>query len=281
MSATPEAPGHLPRGRHATEIAAEYGEWLRSWSPSRSTVTARRTLAANRLAAWGLEGFTVENVQVWLGTTDFTAWSRVTYFHHLRDFCAWAVRAGYLEVDPMPEVRRPRRPKPLPRPLSDAEVDRALAGTSGQIRDWIVLAMLSGLRAHEIAKLRGEDVTETHIFVDGKGGVRAAIPTHPELWVMADRYPERGYWFVGRRGNEHVNPNTVSVRVGEAFRSLGIDGSIHRARHTYATLLLRRGANLRVVQKLMRHASLATTEAYIAVSDSELSSAIGLLGTGR
>lgn len=260
----------------ASEIADKYGEWLASWSPSRRTVEARRSLAANRLDAWGLEGFTSETIQGWLGMSDFSAWSRATYYSHMIDFCAWLVAAGYLDVDPMPDVRKPKRPRSVPRPLSELEVTRVLATAQGAERDWVILGLLSGLRAHEIAKLRGVDVTETAIYVEGKGGVRAQIPTHPDIWAMAGRHSTVDYWFPG--GDEgHVSGNLISQRVGKLFTGLGITGSVHRCRHTYGTRLIRAGVNIRIVQKLMRHASLATTEGYIDVSSDEMTEAIGRL----
>ena len=140
----------------------------------------------------------------------------------------------------------------------------------------LVLALLAGLRAHEIAKIRGEDVTADLIYVEGKGQVRAALPTHPDIWALAQRHDEPGYWYPGPEDG-HLRGNTISIRVGQLFRGLNITGSIHRCRHTYGTRLLRRGAHIRTVQKLMRHASLATTQVYTDVSDDELRDAIGLL----
>jgi len=61
------------------------------------------------------------------------------------------------------------------------------------------------------------------------------------------------------------------------FHDLDIAGSIHRCRHTYATRLLRAGTNIRIVQKLMRHSSLASTQVYTDVSEDEQRNAIGLL----
>ena len=65
--------------------------------------------------------------------------------------------------------------------------------------------------------------------------------------------------------------------MGKLFTALGISGSIHRVRHVYGTRLLRAGVNIRVVQKLMRHSSLATTATYTAVDESEMRSAIETL----
>jgi len=105
------------------------------------------------------------------------------------------------------------------------------------------------------------------------------IPTHPALWDLAQSYPRRGLWFPSPvRAGEHYGTGYVTQRVAERFRDVGIErGSIHRLRATYGTSLLRSGANLRVVQTLMRHSSLATTEHYLGVDEDERVTAIGLL----
>lgn len=68
---------------------------------------------------------------------------------------------------------------------------------------------------------------------------------------------------------------TRAVRI--LFDELGIEGATHRTRHSYGTALLRGGANIRVVQELMRHSSLATTAAYLGVDEDERRRAIALL----
>lgn len=259
-------------------IASDYATWLASWSPSKRTVQARSALARKCLRDWGLAGFTSPQIQTWLGTSDFSPWSRSTYYSHLCDLCGYLVAAGHLSENPMEGVRKPKRPKSVPRPLTEVEVERVLNAATGEVREWVVLALLSGLRAHEIAKIAGTDVTQERLYVTGKGEVRAALPTHPDIWTLALEHDERGYWYPGTEDG-HISGNNISIRVGKLFRSLGITGSIHRCRHTYGTRLLRRGANIRTVQKLMRHASLATTQIYTDVSDDELRDAIGLLST--
>jgi site-specific recombinase XerD len=144
------------------------------------------------------------------------------------------------------------------------------------VRDWIVLALLAGLRVHEIAKIRGEDVSRDGIYVKGKGGVEAVLPIHPDLWAMAQRYPRRGWWFPSHMGG-HVEGDTISAHVSALFGPLGIDGSTHRLRHVYGTRLLRSGVHVRRVQRLMRHGSLETTALYTAVDEDELQAAINLL----
>lgn len=265
------------RGEGHDTIVDEYGMWLRSWSAAERTIKARRTLAASRLKAWGLEGMTADNISAFLARDNLSRWTRSTYHSHLTDFCGWLTVKGYIARNPMPDVRAPQRPKSRPRPLSEAEVTKVLSVVEGRTRDWIQLALLAGLRASEIAAIRGEDVNVDGIYVLGKGETRVTLPCHPELWDIAQRYPRYGYWFPGSE-NGHIRSQQVSLQVGKLFDSLGIEGSIHRCRHVFGTRLLRRGAHIRTVQKLMRHANLDTTANYTAVDEDELRAAINLLG---
>lgn len=258
-----------------------YESWLRSWGASPATIKSRTSLARSRLTAWGLDGFTPENVQAWLGRptsalgAPLARWSRSTYYANLSDLCSWLVATGRIPVDPMEGQRKPTRPKSLPRPLSEDEERIVLASARGRQRAWVLLARLAGMRAHEIAKIRGEDVTAQSIYIEGKGGVRASIPTHPDLWELAREYPRLGYWFPSVKvPGQPIMGSTVSNYTGKFFRENGIEGSIHRLRHSFGTGLLRQGENLRTVQRLMRHASLATTETYLQVLDDELSAAV-------
>lgn len=260
------------------QVVDAYVAWLRSWGASEQTVRARRTVAAGRLQEWGLDGFTADAARAWLGRPGLSKWTRSTYHAHLTDLCAWLAAAGMIEENPMPTLRKPGRPHSLPRPLSDAEIDRVLAAATGREREWILLAMLAGLRAHEVAKIRGEDVTPSGIYIEGKGGTRASIPTHPDLWAIALQRPRSGWWYPSPQGPGPISAATVSNYVGALFRSLGISGSIHRCRHVYGTRLLRAGVHVRTVQKLMRHANLDTTAAYTAVDEDELRAAINKLG---
>lgn len=266
-------------------IVAQYEAWMRSWGAAEKTIAARTRIATVLLAEFGLAGITTANLEEWMARpkrlpdgseVKRSDWTRATYHAHIRDFCAWLHAAGHLYDDPAGDLKRPRRPHSLPRPLTDADVARVLAAASGRLRDWLLIPLLSGLRAHEIAKLRGEDVSTEGIYVQGKGGVQANIPIHPELWAMAQRYPRAGWWFPNGDGN-HVSGHHITVQVGALFDSLGLHGSVHRMRHTYATRLLRAGVDIRTVQRLMRHASLQTTAGYLAVVDTQAAAAIALL----
>jgi integrase/recombinase XerD len=255
----------------------EYEQWMRSWGASERTIGARLTLARSRLKDWGIDGFTVENIRAFLARPRLKRWTIATYHAHLTDFCAYLVATERLEENPMLDVRKTKKPNGKPRPLSEGEVARVLSVAEGRTRAWILLALLAGLRASEIAAIRGEDVAEEGIYVRGKGDKVEVLPCHAALWELAQTYPRKGYWFPGPQDG-HLRAQVVSQSVGRFFDGLGIEGSIHRVRHVYGTRLLRAGVNIRTVQKLMRHANLDTTANYTAVDEDELRAAINLLG---
>jgi integrase/recombinase XerD len=221
---------------------------------------------------------TTKTLVEWLSNPDYSPWTRVTYFGHIRSYFGWLYETGQIPTNPAADLKSPRQPKSKPRPLTESEVVTVMAAATGNVRAWLMLGLLAGMRSHEMAKLRGEDIDERSIFILGKGQQQAFVPTHPALWEIALTHPA-GYWFPSRRGSKipHIAGTSISGVVTRHFQKLGIEGSSHRCRHSYATNLLRNGANIRVVQTLMRHESLATTAKYTAVDEDERMLAIASL----
>lgn len=264
---------------------AEFETWMRSWGAADGTVRTRLGTIRGGVRVWG-DPACVRTVDLsnWLATPGWSAWTRAAYYVHAKSFFGWLYDTERIPVDPAVKLRTPRSPKDLPRPLSPEEAERALAAATGRLHTWLQLGLLAGLRVHEIAKIRGEDVDERSIYVFGKGGKGALLPTHPELWAIAQSYPRFGYWFPRQHPNRdrssrpYIQATYITAQVTKHFRSLGIEGSVHRARHSFATNLIRSGANLRVTQTLMRHESLATTAKYTAVDEDERILAVRNLG---
>jgi integrase/recombinase XerD len=266
-------------------VVEEYDRWMRTWAAEKTRAARTRMAARIHERFPDLTAVTTDDLTAWPDSTELKSWSRATYHGNIRAFFKWLAMTGRIEADPTASelFRRPKVRQGVPKPLSRAEEQRALAAASGNIRAWLLLALRAGLRAHEIAKIRGEDVAEDFISVYGKGGKDAAVPTHPDLWRLAAAYPRRGFWFPSpKHGSQaHVSGESITILIGRHFRSPAVDiptGSIHRARHSYATSLLRGGANLRQVQTLMRHDDPGTTALYTAVDEDELRAAINLLG---
>lgn len=262
---------------HLSAEVAEFSAWMRSWGAAETTVRARLSLLSNLAMEFDLMTVGADQLATWLGNPAFQPWTRVTYFSHMRCLFEWLARSGRRPDNPTVGMRRPKEPRRKPRPLTPAEVVRVLSAATGHERTWVSLGLFAGLRSFEIAKFRGEDITEVELYVRGKGGKDAILPTHPALWHLAQSYPRAGFWFPSNSLTGHVNATNLTTRVTNLFSSLGIDGSTHRCRHTYGTNLLRGGANIRVVQELMRHESLATTAGYLRVEESERVAAIAAL----
>jgi integrase/recombinase XerD len=260
------------------KLVSRYETYLRASKAAR-TAEGRAKFAAERLRAWpDPASVSVEQIQAFLGR-DTSAWTRATYHGHLKSFFGWLHESGAIDHNPMATVVRPKTPQGIPKPLSKSEMDRVLALADGRVRAWVLLAARAGLRAHEIAKLRGEDVQEDYLYVRGKGSKDAGIPTHPEIWTLAQRYPRQGYWFTSARNETgHIKADSVTIGTARLFRDAGIPhGSIHRVRHCFATNLLRQGTSIRVVQELMRHSDISTTALYCAVDEDEMRAAVNLL----
>ncbi|MFI5495296.1 tyrosine-type recombinase/integrase [Actinoplanes sp. NPDC051859] len=226
----------------------------------------------------GLEDMTRQDIARWLAGLKLSSTSKATYFSHLRAYFNFLVVTGRLPASPMEGMKRPKENQTVPRPLPAADVARLLAIEEEPYRTAVRLALYAGLRAMEIAKLTRENITEDSIsVVAGKGGKNAHLPTHPIICEMVrDRGP--GPVCPDPVTGGHMNADQMSCRYAYYVTRLGMPKcGLHRLRHTYATKLLRGGANIRVVQELMRHSSLATTARYTAVDDDEKRAALAVL----
>lgn len=257
--------------------ATNYADWMMAYGLRPRTIDQRVIFAAAREREWLTWDVSAALIAAWLG--HFSGWTALTYYTHLTSVYRWLGETQQLEANPMSTIRRPARPRPQPRPLTPAQTIAVLDGTRGHLRAGMLLALLAGLRVSEIVKIRGEDVNEETLTVIGKGGQLAMLPTHPDLWRLAQDFPRRGYWFPSPvNAGQPIRTVGVSAKVARRFRAVGIErGSIHRLRATYGTNLARQGVNLRVVQTLMRHSSLSMTEHYLGVDEDERTAAIRLL----
>jgi site-specific recombinase XerD len=205
----------------------------------------------------------------------------------LRCYFSWQLRQGHIGSDPARSLRAPAGGGRLPRVLSHAEVASLLdvAGdTPLDRRDRAVLELLyaAGLRVSELCGLdRGDvDLRGRTVTVLGKGSKQRRLPIHDgavaalAAWLAdgrdeMDGPPEAA--FVNQRG-ARLGPRDVR-RILD--RRSTAPSHPHAVRHTYATHLLDGGADLRVVQELLGHASLATTQVYTHVSKERLRAVYG------
>jgi len=189
----------------------------------------------------------------------------------------------------VPQMRGPRVKKGLPRPVAPAEVlqlaqdveDNAREGWVGA-RDFALLLLLygAGLRIGEALGLTGAvlPLGDT-LRVTGKRNKTRIVPILPAVAAAVSRYVEACPWpigreaplFLGARGGP-LQPGVVRASVRSARRALGLPERTtpHALRHSFATHLLAGGADLRSLQELLGHASLASTQVYTAVDAAHL-----------
>lgn len=249
---------------------------------SQATITERTRLIRQLARTTGTDpaALTPHTLTVFLAAID----SPVTadaYYSIARAWCSWLVRAGHRDDDPTMRVPRPRVPPARPRPITRPQLDTLLATPLRQdTRTKILLAAYAGLRIHEIAKIRGEDIDPAGgtLTVTGKGGRTDLLPAHPVILTQAASYPRRGLWFPSpTRPGQHVTAQTAGTVIARALRRAGIDATAHQLRHFFATSLLEAGVDSRIVQTLMRHASLATTGRYLGVTLTQQRAALNSL----
>ena len=215
----------------------------------------------------------------------------------IRTFFAWAQRTGLVSSDPTAMLRSPKLPSRLPlAPSSDdmrSVMDAVIAGAEqlgGPLlrRDVAVMEVLygGGVRVAELCGLDIEDLDQARgvVRVTGKGNKQRTVPLGQPAWValhawlaIRDDFVTEASGkaiFLGERGGR-LDPRVARRIVHKAMEAVpdAPDVGPHGLRHAMATHLLEGGADLRSVQEILGHASLATTQLYTHVSDDRLRAA--------
>jgi integrase/recombinase XerC len=209
-----------------------------------------------------------------------------------RAFGGWLRRSGAVEVDTAARLKAPKADKHLPRVLTRSEMDGILASVAGRaaggdpaaLRDLAIVELLyaSALRVSEVAglDLAGLDLGRLTVRVMGKGSKERVVPFGiPAQRALSD-YLERGRPALATGGTDAVFLGALGGRIGTRAIYATVSSLLsalpggaagpHTLRHTAATHLLDGGADLRAVQEMLGHASLATTQLYTHVSTERL-----------
>ena len=220
--------------------------------------------------------------------------SRARLISTLRGFFAFAVEEGFCRRDPTLTLLAPKSGRKLPAVLTRGEVERLLAvpdsADAAGLRDRVILEILygCGLRVSELCGLDVADLdgAEGILRVRGKGGKERIVPVGaPALEAVRDWLDAGRPEMLGPRGGSSLLVNRRGgrlsrVSVWKRLKVLAAGAGLrserltpHTLRHTYATHLLEGGADLRVVQELLGHADISTTEIYTHVDRAFLTEA--------
>jgi integrase/recombinase XerD len=208
----------------------------------------------------------------------------------VRSFHKFLVQENEAPEDPAASVVRPKVPRALPRALSVQEVERILASPAGAtetvLRDRALLETLygAGLRISELVGLDVDDLDleEGSVRVVGKGDRERLVPLGRYAREALEAYlsggrpalasrSSRGALILNARGGRLTRQGCAKILQGHVRRA-GVDRRVspHSLRHSFATHLLEGGADVRVVQELLGHASVATTQIYTLITQQHL-----------
>lgn len=283
----------------STNIVKEYVRYLkldRNYSPN--TLSAyqhdlRYLLEFSKekqLALVDMKLADLEEFSAGLHDKGIGARSQARILSGLRSFYRYLIIADYLRNDPTELLPSPQIGEHLPEYLTVEEVDKLeqaidLSKWEGQRNKAIIEVLFScGLRVSELVNLKLSDIFEEEKFIRvvGKGDKERLVPISStaihelHLWyldrnIMKVKDGEEDYVFLNRRG-AHLTRTMILVIIKNAAVDAGIKKTIspHTLRHSFATALLKGGADLRVIQVLLGHEDLGTTEIYTHLETSDL-----------
>ncbi|HEX5841850.1 MAG TPA: site-specific tyrosine recombinase XerD [Pseudomonas sp.] len=226
----------------------------------------------------------------WRLNEGYQARSTARLLSGLRGFYRFLLREGLIGADPTLQVDLPQLGRPLPKSLSEADVEALLAAPELDdpigLRDRAMLEVLyaCGLRVSELISLTLEQVNlrQGVLRVFGKGSKERLVPLGEEAIAWIERYSKEARPFLldgkpsdvlfpSLRG-EQMTRQTFWHRIKHQARVAGIAKSLspHTLRHAFATHLLNHGADLRVVQMLLGHSDLSTTQIYTHIARARL-----------
>lgn len=250
--------GHNDRvGNQRLLIAFE--EWMLSTSRAEGTVRLRMRYIRDFATAFDLRAVTQGDVERWLfWHRDDAAETRKSMLSSARLFYRWASARGHVPVDPTLEVEAVRVPVTVPRVAPDDAVLRGLAVATPLQRAMILLARYACLRLTELTTLPVAAREGDLLRVRGKGGKERMVGVNEDLAAALHAIePGQRFYFPGLRG-PHMHPQSVHKIIQ---RLTGFNP--HALRHAGATAAYNATRDLRAVQEMLGHASLATTQRYL------------------
>ena len=244
-----------------------------------------------------LAGASAEDVEAYFNALSDRGLSPATAARRraaVRQFYRFVLGEGWRTDDPSRRVEAPKKGRPLPKVLSRGEVDRIIAAASARdggqglrLGCMVELAYASGLRISELTALPLAILAQdpAYLIVKGKGGKERLAPLNDAARGAVKAYIEvrktflpkgdvANPWLFPSHGKSgRLTPRRFAQLLDEAAADAGIDParvSPHVLRHAFATHLLEGGADLRVVQKLLGHADISTTQIYTHVAGERL-----------
>lgn len=247
----------------------------------------------SRAAVNKLDRDVITNYILWLNGKEYARATVARKVAAVKSFCAFLLDHGDITKNPTASIESPRAPKPVPRPMTTADVDALLReplrhDSPEAIRDAAMLELMyaTGMRVTELVSLNIDNLhispRPAYVYCLGKGDKERSIPVYEQAVGALEHYlddsrpvllkdrPQTAL-FVNRRG-ERLTRQGFWLILKNYAKSAHIDAHVtpHTLRHSFATHMLRGGASVIDVQKLLGHANVSTTQVYTQLADSHL-----------
>lgn len=250
-----------------------------------------RTIKDNRIMLRSLQRraekpatqITRKDLLVFLARPELSGSTRQHYRATVRQFFAWMQDEGHRDDNPATRLPKVHVLAKEPHPVKTPDIELLLRSVYFVTRVKILLYAYQGMRASELAAIRGEhlDLAKGVLHIpDGKGGKEAWVPLHPLVAEVARKMPPDGYWFPSPMpGYEdtHVRGQSVSRTISDAMKRAGIAHKPHQLRAWFATEMLTAGTDSTIVQAAMRHTTIETLKRYARPTLAQTAHALAVL----
>lgn len=265
-------------------VPAEWRAAIEGWTVAlraagRSPETIRTRTDHLRRAARALGGspwaVTEDQLIEWVGGARWGRETRRSVYASLRGFWSWSMKAGRCRQSPATGLPSVRPEEPCPRPTPESIYRAALDRADRRETLILLLAATAAMRRREIAQVHISDLVDdllgASLIVHGKGGKTRIVPLEgPVVLALREACLAGGGWAFPGNVDGHLGAQTVGIL---ASRLMPPGWSLHTLRHRCA-MLVDEAAGLIVAQKILGHASVATTQRYVPARDGEMRRAI-------
>lgn len=286
LSASERARVRWHAGSMDNELLQAFAEYMQAQRLSPATIRNRVSILTTLAARTGVPLLeqTQRTIRAHLGRGGIKSSSAVTERNAITTFYTYLMVDGYIEESPAERVPVVKAPKGEPRPFTREQIVLMLDAAARPLtRAMILLGYFQGFRVSQIARVRGDDIDLVTMTIRtvAKGGKERRLPLNAEIAKLALAMPREGWWFPSpKHTGLPISGHAVTDRITIIKQRAGIvDPRLtpHSLRHSFGTDLVEGGADIRVVQELMLHEDLSTTQIYTKVSERRKADAIALL----